>query len=144
MATIEKQTTINAPAEKVFKYLSEIPRHTEWAAHKLEIEPASQGAVAVGSTFACVGHEMGTHRGQVTVTELVPNSKLAYEAEDDTGRFRHHFLLEEEGGATRLTKGVEPLRLSLLFKILSPVALTFMVPRGLNGDLQRIKANLEG
>jgi len=144
MAIIERQTTVNAPAEKVFSYLSEIPRHTEWAAHKLEIEPSSQGQIAVGSTFACTGHQMGTHKGRVTLTELVPNSKLVYEAEDDTGRFRHHFVLEEDGGSTRLTKGMEPLRFSLLFKILSPVALTFMVPRGLNGDLQRIKAKLEG
>ena len=144
MAIIEKQTTIGAPAETVFKYVSDIARHPEWAAHRLEIEPNSQGQIAVGSTFSCVGHEMGTHKGKVTVTELVPNSKLVYEAEDDTGRFRHHFSLQEDGGATRLTKGIEPLRLSLLFKILSPVALTIMVPRGLNGDLQRIKAKLEG
>lgn len=144
MAIIERQTTVNAPAEKVFSYVSDIPRHGEWAAHKLEIEPSSQGQIAVGSSFNSVGHEMGTHRGKVTVTELVPNSKLVYEAEDDTGRFRHHFMLEEEGGATRVTKGVEPLRLSLLFKILSPVALAFMVPRGLDGDLQRIKGKLEG
>ncbi len=143
MAIIERQTTVNAPAEKVFSYVSDIPRHSEWAAHKLEIESASEGAVAVGSTFNCVGHEMGTHRGKVTVTELVPNSKLVYEAEDDTGRFRHHFMLEEEGGATRVTKGVEALRLSLLFKILSPVAFAFMVPRGLDGDLKRIKGRLE-
>ena len=144
MASIERQTTIGAPAEKVFKYVADISRHGEWAAHRLEIEQSSQGPIAVGSTFTSVGHEMGTHRGQVTVTEFVPSSKLVFEAEDDTGRFRHHFLLQAEGGGTRLTKGVEPLRWSLMFKLLSPVATAFLFPRGLDGDLQRIKAKLEG
>ena len=144
MAGIERQTTVNAAAAKVFEYVSDISRHPEWAAHKLEVEKTSDGPIAVGSTFSAVGHEMGTHRAQVKIAELVPNSKVVYEAEDDTGHFRHYFQLQEENGATRVTKGIEPLKLSLMFKLLSPIALTFMVPRGLDGDLKRIKAKLEG
>jgi len=144
MAGIERQTTVNAPAAKVFEYVADIGRHGEWAAHRLEIEKTSEGPVGPGSTFACVGHEMGTHRGQVKVAEFNPNSKVVYEAEDDTGHFRHYFLLEDESGATRVTKGVEPLRMSLMFRVLSPIATTFLVPRGLEGDLKRIKAKLEG
>ena len=147
MRRIERQITIDAPAAKVFSYLADFPRHVEWAeaAHRLQIQQTSPGPVGVGSTFASVGHEMGEHRAQVTVTELVPNNKIVFQAEDDTGRFRHYFLLQEEGGGTRLAKGIELLKLSLLRRLLSPLAkLPFLVPRELGGDLKRIKAKLEG
>ncbi len=144
MSSIERQTTVSAPAAEVFSYLADIGRHGEWAGHNLLIEKTSPGPVGVGSTFACEGHQMGTHRGQVTVTEFAPNSKVVYESQDDTGHFRHYFVLLEEGGATRVTKGVEPLKMAPMFRILSPIANAFLVPRGLEGDLKRIKAKLEG
>ena len=144
MAGIEKQTTVNAPAVKVFEYVSDISRHPEWAAHKLEVEKASEGPVAAGSTFACEGHQMGTHRGRVTVTELVPNQKVVYESQDNTGLFRHWFTLREENGTTRLTKGMEALKPSGLFRILAPLVAALAVPRALDGDLKRIKAKIGG
>jgi uncharacterized protein YndB with AHSA1/START domain len=143
MAAIQRQIQVNAPAEKVFRYVSDIPRHVEWAGHKLQITPDAAGPAAVGSTFTCVGHQLGTHQGKVTVAELTPNSKLVYESDDDTGHFRHSFLLSEEGGATTVTKGVEPQPRSLPFKIMLPLLRATVIPRGLEGDLKRIKANLE-
>lgn len=144
MPAFERQITINAPVGKVFGYLADFSRHPEWAAHRLEIQQTSEGAVTVGSTFASVGHEMGQHRAKVTISEFVPNSKIVYEADDDTGLFRHYCLFQEEDGQTRLTKGVEPLQLrSLLLRLLTPF-IPLMVPRALDGDLQRIKAKLEG
>jgi len=145
MATIEKQTTINAPAEKVFKYLSDFPRHGEWAAHRLQIKQTSEGAVGVGTTFACVGHMMGQdHADQVTITEFVPNSRIAFESVGDAGQWRHYIQLQEESGGSRLTKGSEILKPSLMTRFLGPVAKMFVIPAALNGDLQRIKAKLEG
>lgn len=143
MTAFERQITINAPADKVFSYLADFTRHPEWAAHHLRIEQTSQGPVSVGSTFASVGHEMGQHKAKVTISEFVPNSKIVYEADDDTGLFRHHCLFQEEDGQTRLTKGVEALQLrSFLLRLLTPF-IPLMIPRALDGDLQRIKAKLE-
>ena len=143
MAAIQRQIEVKAPAEKVFGYVADIPRHVEWAGHKLQIKPDSEGPAAVGSTFSCVGHQLGTHQGKVTVTELAPNTRLVYESDDDTGHFRHFFLLSEEGGATRVIKGVEPGPRSPLFKIMLPLLKATVIPRGLEGDLKRIKAKLE-
>jgi len=144
MAAVERQITINAPPEQVFAYLSDISRHSEWARHNLTVEKTSQGPVAVGSTFATVGHQMGEHRGEVKITELQPNSSVVYEAEDDTGHFRHYFRLQPGDGGTLVTKGFDPQRLSLMLKLLMPIGRLLMLPRELDGDLKRIKAKLEG
>ncbi|MBI1886245.1 MAG: SRPBCC family protein [Chloroflexi bacterium] len=142
---VEKQIVIERPPEVVFAYVSDLLRHPEWAAHKLRLEQTSEGAVGVGSTFLSVGHEMGRDNEEnVVVTEMVPNSKFVFEAEGNAGRFRHHFVVEGADGSTRLTKGTEGLQINpLLFKLLTPVLVAFLLPNILNGDLKRIKAKLE-
>lgn len=145
MAIIERETTIKAPAEKVFAYLVDISRHPEWAAHQLEVQAKSQGPIQVGSAFESVGHQFGKQPGMVTVTELVPNSKMVYESTGPVGHFRHQFLIQDEGnGSVRLTKTMEPLQISSLpLKLLEPIVISLIAPRGLDGDLRRIKEKLE-
>jgi uncharacterized protein YndB with AHSA1/START domain len=143
MPRVERETTVNVPAEKAFPYLADVSRHVEWAGHQLEVQKTSDGPIAVGSTFSSVGHQMGTHKGQVTITELVPNQKIVYESQDDVGHFRHYFVLAQKDGGTQITKGFEPLKLSLMFRVLSPFILRVAAPKGLAGDLQRIKEKLE-
>jgi uncharacterized protein YndB with AHSA1/START domain len=144
MPRIESQTTINAPAEAVFAYLTDFSRHPEWAGQQLAITPANEGPAKVGSTYSSVGHQMGTHRGIVTVTELVPNQKLVFESDDDTGRFRHTFELKGEGAQTELSKTFEPLQPGAMFRVMSPLILRFMTPKALAQDVVRIKAKVEG
>ncbi len=143
MARFEKEATIGAPAAKVFEYVSDIARHGEWAGDRLEVQKTSEGPLGVGSTYSCVGHQMGTHKGQITVTQYEPSSRVVFETEDDTGRWRHTFIVNEAGGETRLTKAVESLKLSMMNTLMSPL-LPLLVPRTLNADLRRIKAQLQG
>jgi hypothetical protein len=84
------------------------------------------------------------HADQVTITEFVPNSSIAFEAVGDAGRWRHYVQLQEESGGTRLTKGSEILKPSLMTTLLAPIAKMFIIPAALEGDLKRIKAKLEG
>ncbi len=142
MARFERETRIGAPAEKVFEYVSDISRHGEWAGDRLEVEKTSEGPLGVGSTFSCVGHQMGTHKGQIRVTQYEPGSRVVFETEDDTGRWRHTFIVNEAGGETGLTKAVETVKLSTMNTLMSPL-LPLLVPRILSKDLQRIKARLE-
>ena len=145
MASFQQSTIVSASPEKAFEYLADLTRHPEWAAHSLEVEPASAAAApaAVGSSVTTVGHMMGTHRATVKLTELQPNQRIAYEAEDDTGHFRHWISISaaRDGGA-EITKGVEPVRTNLMLKLMTPL-MPLMVSRGLRGDLQRIKERLE-
>ena len=142
MARIERQVSINAPVEKVFSYLADLPRHAEWAAHRLQLQQTSEGPLGVGTTFDSVGHMMRRgFKDQVTVTEHILNERIAFEAVGDSGRFRHWFQLQDQGGQTRVAKGIEPLRVSP--RILAPILTAFVAPRALQGDLKRIKAKLE-
>ena len=143
LRTIERQTTIDATPEKVFSYLADFTRHTEWAAHRLQVMKTAQDAVGVGATFASEGRMTGgKFRDDITITEFVPNDRIVFEVNGDTGRFRHYLILREESGVTFLTKAVEPLQLNLEWRLRWLIA-RFVIPHILGGDLKRIKARLE-
>lgn len=143
MAEFSNALVVNCTPEKAFEYLSDVARHPEWAGNPLEIEKTSDGPIAVGSTFSSIGKLMGTHRGEVTIIELVPNEKIVYESDDDTGRVRHSILLAPTEGGTMITKASDILeKRSLTLKLASPL-LGMIVPRGLGQDLKSIKAQLE-
>ena len=145
MAGVEKQITIGAPAEKVFGYLADVPRHSEWAQpqHKLEIEKTSDGPVGQGTTFKSTGHQFGRNEDTVTITEYVPNQRIVYESDGNAGLMRHSFELAPAEGGTRVTKGFEAVQAKFPFRLFLPVVSAFVLPGALNGDLQRIKEKLE-
>src|SRR5436309_50786 len=60
----ERSTTINAPADKVFAYVSEFTRHGEWGGHGLAVTRDGDGPIAVGSTFSTTAKAFGTQREQ--------------------------------------------------------------------------------
>jgi uncharacterized protein YndB with AHSA1/START domain len=142
MARFEQSTTVSVPPEKAFDYLADISRHTDWARHLASAEKSSDGPVAAGSTFTTVRKLFGTHRSEVKITELVPNQKIVYEAQDDSGHFRHHISLAAKDGGSEITKGVEPLRITGPLKLFSPL-LPLISRRGLATDLRNIKERLE-
>ncbi len=142
MARFQQSTTFNAAPSTVYGYLTDITKHPEWSSHGLTVEKASEGPVAVGSTFNTVGKLMGTHHAVVTVTALVPNERIGFESDDDTGHFRHQFDIAARDGGSEVTKSVEPLRTSVVFKLLTPL-LPLILPRGLAGDLKKIKERLD-
>jgi uncharacterized protein YndB with AHSA1/START domain len=146
MAMAERSIKIDAPVETVFDYVSDITRHSEWAQHPLKVEQTSGGAVQVGATFHSVGHQMGRDfEAEVKITELIPNEKLAFESEGKDFHFAHHFLLRSDNGGTLLTKGGDARRVGFPFNLFLPVlSAAGVINRGLDRDLQRIKANLEG
>ena len=143
MASFQQTINVSASPETAYQYLADLTKHPEWAAHTLEVQPSSEGPAMAGSTFNAVGHEMGTHRATVKLTELRSPERIAYEAEDDTGHFRHWISISaSRDGGTEITKGVEALRTNLMLTLLKPL-MPMMVSRGLKGDLRRIKQRLE-
>lgn len=142
MAIIERRIDIDAAPGEVFGYVTDFPRHSEWAAHDLQVEPTGAGPLAVGSTYASKSHLMGQHIATIDVTELDPDRRVVFECEDNTGRYRHFFQVEDRDGATQLVKGMEPLRMSLMFKLASPL-MPLIVGRGFDSDLKRIKERIE-
>jgi hypothetical protein len=145
MGVIERQTDVHASDAEVFTYLIDVTNHAQWAAHDLKVEKKSEGPAQVGSTFDTVGHQFGEQPGTVTITEAVPNSKIVYESDGKVGHFRHSFVIEPEAdGNVKLTKTMEMLEVkNLPLKIMRPIVSGFIAPRGLDGDLKRIKEKLE-
>ncbi|MEX1255483.1 MAG: SRPBCC family protein [Dehalococcoidia bacterium] len=145
MGNVEQQITINAPAEKVFSYLADIPRHSEWARpeHKVEIKKTSDGAVGQGSTFQSVGHQFGKNQDALTITEYTPNTRLVFEADGNAGLIRHSFDLTPGDGGVQVTKSVEFVQTKFPFALFAPLAKAFVLPGALSGDLQRIKEHVE-
>lgn len=145
MPRVERHITVSTPPGKVFGYVSDFSRHPEWAAHSLRIQQTSEGPIGVGATFTSVGHQLGRdNEDRVTVTELAPAEKIVYECEGGGGLIRHWIALRRESDGTALSKGIEPLTLRFPFSVLFPVLnVAGVIGRGLDADLQRIKAKLE-
>jgi uncharacterized protein YndB with AHSA1/START domain len=142
MPRFEKSIDINVPPQKAFDYLSDVTKHAEWSSHGLSVEKTSPGPIAVGTTFSTTGHQMGTHTGVVTITELVPGQKVVYESSDDTGRMKHAFEVAPQNGGTRVTKSFETIKTGLMLTIFRPMMYVAQ-PKMLQNDLAKIKAKLE-
>ncbi len=138
----EESTTINAPADTVYAYVSDFPRHGEWSGHGLTATKDGDGPVAIGSTFSTVAKQFGTQREHSTVTDMAPGQTFAWDSVGGLGRVHHWFRLSAEGDATRLTKGAEFLKPSFLAKVTS-FRISKDLPENLRKDLERIKAKLE-
>ena len=144
MARQTKEIVINAPADKVFSYIADLPRHPEWALHPLRITANANASTAVGSTFRSLGHQFGRdNEDEVTVKESIPNQRFVFESSGKSGIFRHEFELQTSDGATRLRKSFEPVSLPLMGKLMMPLVSMMLIPKALTSDLQKIKSKLE-
>jgi uncharacterized membrane protein len=139
----EQSLVVNAPADKVFTYVSDLEKLPEWGGFGNVVRKTSQGPVGVGSTYESDGKQFGKHTDTVTVTEYVPGKIFAIEAQGDTGHTRNSFELEAQGGSTKVTKVLHFLKPALTTRLAAPM-LRSMAPKNLKNDLQKIKANIEG
>ncbi|MGH2727127.1 MAG: SRPBCC family protein [Actinomycetota bacterium] len=138
----EQSIVIDAAADKVFAYVSDLTKLAEWGQFKNAVRQTSQGPVGVGSTFETDGKQFGNHTDRVTVTEYVPGKKFTVEVKGDAGDVRNWFELAEQGASTRVTKGQEFTKAAMSTKLFSPVVKR-LAPKGLMKDLEKIKARIE-
>jgi uncharacterized protein YndB with AHSA1/START domain len=139
----EQSIVINAPADKVFAYVSDLTKLPEWGQFGNEVRQTSSGPVGVGTTFDTSGKQFGKHTDHVTVTEYVPGKKFALEVKGDAGDVRNWFELADQGGGTKVTKVQEFTKPAMSTKMFSPVVKR-LAPKGLLKDLEKIKARIEG
>ena len=139
----EGSIVVNAPADKVFAYVSDMMKLPEWGGFDNVVRQTSEGEVGLGSTYECDGKQFGRHTDKVTVTEYVPGKRFVVDVKGDTGETRNTFALEEQGSSTRVTKILEFTKPALTTRLAAPM-LKSMAPKNLAKDLQKIKERLEG
>jgi uncharacterized membrane protein len=139
----EEHTTIQAPAAKVFDYVSDFTRHGEWSGHELQVTRTSEGPIGVGSTFSTVAKLFGTQREQSTITDMTPNSAFGWDSTGALGKAHHSFTLREHDGSTDVAKSAELTEPTFLAKM-TGWRLSKDIPKALRSDLEKIKATLEG
>jgi len=142
MKTYEEQISIDAPADKVYAYVSDFTKHGEWGGHGLSVAKDGDGPVAVGTTFSTTASQFGTQRERSTITDMKPNTLFAWDSEGSLGTAHHWFSIADNGGTTTLTKGAQFTDPSTLGKMMS-WKLSRDVPKGFRSDLAKIKATLE-
>jgi uncharacterized protein YndB with AHSA1/START domain len=122
--------TIKAPPEAVWPWVSDITRHSEWSPKPYRVELVSGEMNAVGSRYRSVGWvppNDGNHSNDVEITEVVPMTRFALNATDDSGTFASTFDLLPVEGDTQVTfhivfpamKGLSSVMVPLLFPIVA-------------------------
>jgi uncharacterized protein YndB with AHSA1/START domain len=142
MKTFEAETTIDAPAQSVFDYVSDFTKHGEWAGHGLQVTKDADGPVAIGSTYSTVAKQFGTQREHSTVNELEPGRVFGWDSKGALGTVHHRFTMADGASGTSLTKSVEFTDPSFLAKMTS-WKISKGVPEALRSDVEKIKARLE-
>lgn len=139
----ESQITVNVSPDKAIDYVADINRHPEWTSRPMEVKQTSSGPIAVGSTFSTTGKQFGKHTDTVTITELIPGSRVVFESTGDAGTVKHWFEAASSGSATTLKKGLEFTKPAFLTKLAGGVVKK-VAPKDLDACLAKIKSNLEG
>jgi uncharacterized protein YndB with AHSA1/START domain len=142
MKRFEARTTIQAPADRVYDYVSDMTTHADWSGNGLQVTKTSDGPVAVGTTYSTTAQQFGTQREQSTVTEMSPGKAFAWDSVGALGRAHHAFELSADGSGTAVTKTAQIVEPKFLAKLTS-WKLGRDIPAGLRRDLERIKAHLE-
>ena len=138
-----KETTINASPDKVFAYVSDLEKHGEWGTHDNSVTKRDDSAIGIGKVYDSIGHQFGPQKEVVTVIDYTPGKRFGYESVGKIGVIRHAFELAPAGEGTRVTKTMDIIKASFMTKLMRPM-IARKAPPGIEEDLRRIKAKLEG
>jgi hypothetical protein len=143
MNRFEERISIEASADRVYDYVSDMTTPAEWSGDGLEVTKSSDGPVVVGTVFNTTAKQFGTQREQSTVTEMTPGQTFTWDSRGALGLAHHVFGLTGDGGSTTVTKSAEIVEPTFLAKV-TGWKLAKDIPTGLRRDLERIKVHLEG
>ena len=122
--------TIQAAPDVVWPWVADITRHAEWSPKPYRVELVSGEPNAVGTRYRSVGWvppNDGNHVNDVVITEVVPVSRFALDARDDSGTYVNTFDLRPVADGTEVTfhivfppmKGLSAVMVPLLFPIVA-------------------------
>jgi uncharacterized membrane protein len=137
-------TDIAAPAEVVYRYLSDFERHKEWSLGVAEMEPLANGPVSVGKEFKASETTPVKFTSFARITTLEPPERIAWEAWDNrVMKVQWAFEMSSRDGTTHLVERSQWQPTNLLGTVIFNLMRKRQIPRENQKSLGRIRAILE-
>ncbi len=136
---------IKAPPEKVYAYVADVGRHSEWSseADAMTISPETPGEPAVGRVYKAEGTLLGKRNpSTVTITALDPPKTVEIEAQDSSGISGHVFTITPQDGGTLVTRQIYGVKQPLLGPIFFMIFKS-KIDVNFNGALNNLKRKME-
>jgi uncharacterized membrane protein len=139
----EVSIDIGAPVDKVYHYLADFTRHSEWSMSVASIEQVTPGQVGVGTEFKASETLPAKLVSFARITALEAPTRVAWESTDHrVFRTNWEFVLSAQNGGTHLTQRVTFYTIGLLGPIILQVRKRQAPSENLK-SLNRIKEILE-
>ena len=138
---------IKAPVDAVWPWIADITKHSQWSPKPFEAKLISGTDGAVGSTYSSVGFippAEKDHKNEVTITEVVPNSRFVFKAHDENGYFTNTFTLQSVELGTIVTFHHEFPTMKGIGRILVPLLVPLVGKRDTKVRLGMLKLKAEG
>ena len=140
----EESIDIASPPAKVYRYLADFARHSEWSMSVATIEQVTPGPVSVGTEFKSTETIPQKFVSVARVTALQAPSRVSWESTDyRIFRTKWSLAMSERNGGTHLTQRVRFEPIGFLGNLLLLMRKRQVPPEN-RQSLERIKAKLEG
>lgn len=139
----EVSIDIKAAPEKVYRYLADFTRHSEWSMSVSALEQITPGPIAVGTEFKSTETLPQEFVSFAKITVLDDPTHVAWESTDhQVFRTNWEFEISPNDGGTHLVERVTFYPISSFGNEFLPIRQVQVEPENIK-SLNRIKANLE-
>ena len=137
---------VKAPQATVFNYVADISRHGEWGSADDHMKATAErpGPPAMGARYKADGLLNGKqNESTVTITNLEPTKRLAFDAEDSNSVFHHEFTFSPAAGGTHVERHVTMTKGPFYFPLVLAI-FKGTVQKNYNGAMSNLKTKMEG
>jgi uncharacterized protein YndB with AHSA1/START domain len=137
--------TINATPEAVWRWVGDLSKHADWSPHDYSVEYVSGEPNSLGSTYRSVGWVPGdkSHRNEVEITELIPNSRLVLRADEEQGSFTNTFTLRPVREGTQVDYRLVFPKMSGMSAVIVPVLFPLVGKADIRKRMSMLKTAVE-
>jgi uncharacterized protein YndB with AHSA1/START domain len=136
---------VKAPQATVFNYVADVSRHGEWGSADDHMKATAErpGPPAMGARYKADGLLNGKqNESMVTITNLEPPKRLAFDAEDSNSVFHHEFTFSPAAGGTHVERHVTMTKGPFYFPLLLAIFKS-TVQKNYNGAMSNLKTKME-